>query len=937
MLRSFLTAAIGLSAIGSLAVVSAAQPANVLSMCGADYATLFDTDFNAVSANTNCNDAYVEIPEGWEIAAADDLNVPFILGKTSSFGVDALVLADGHAYHHDNKGVAKLDAIHIQDNTVKVVSCATSTAVLIRKVTAKATQTDYTIRMRTLILSTNEAVHQSVINIYLGFGAPYTLVDLHENSLPAMQDSTGPLFNAIVLTSAELMMAGDNAGEYMPALDGEGWSQLYEYAETYNVRITVMHTTQNADTALLGTGEGTSDAQVIEWLDNPMSLSLNDSVPLTAKLPLGQGESWVYPVKISSGSRHILPFMKFQGDTGVAGFIRQCYNRDEMHFTFAPNQFFNSTYVIGDVWFHWVNKGVYLGQRRVLLSPQVDDVFLATEYYNIEANRQALDGEPMHRANATDMIILRDFQKKVNADNPGWDIRYELAINGQGWGEFATFNGDLDVPLDNMNDNLLEYRDDFFWVTHTWSHMDLYCIESKCEELGYTPYNVSFEELNLNVEFAQSTLFTGIKYSNGTVGERLVDLNNIWNWSPESIVTPRISGLNRSESIQAMLDFGIKTAVGDNTRTDLQAPNPYHTFMTEVGGLTTNEKMHVIARYATRVYFDVSLPEESVAEFNSFYGPHCYGWNEEGPIVFKGRKCNTTSFRYDRDLELNEIMDIEGASTALNLFKKRADPYMFHQANMKAFWWDGEHQSLLSMWTKHVIKSYREFSNLPVITMKMDDLRKHYDERAARDNCGIDARQIHKSGSATVGLRVRTSNACKVKLSRSTGATMQFGTSRRRATETDGYGFDETLSIDSSAAGADQTVEVPSCGSRCDPYPQSRAATPVDDAEFTVPDSQMDDFYTTEEPVEQGPVPTDFDPAGSPYPSIVGEDANRKSDSGVPAWAIGVAVAGAIFCFGLFVAIIVICKRKRDRQKKLAAKQLAVNRYETTQPSVSSC
>lgn len=37
----------------------------------------------------------------------------------------------------------------------------------------------------------------------------------------------------------------------------------------------------------------------------------------------------------------------------------------------------------------------------------------------------------------------------------------------------------------------------------------------------------------------------------------------------DSLVTPRISGLNLSDSIRAMRDAGIDVAVGDNSRLDL--------------------------------------------------------------------------------------------------------------------------------------------------------------------------------------------------------------------------------------------------------------------------------------------------------------------------------------------------------------------------------
>lgn len=39
------------------------------------------------------------------------------------------------------------------------------------------------------------------------------------------------------------------------------------------------------------------------------------------------------------------------------------------------------------------------------------------------------------------------------------------------------------------------------------------------------------------------------------------------------------------------------------------------------------ESILVIPRWATRIYFDVSLPAEAQMEHNSFYGPRCLGNN----------------------------------------------------------------------------------------------------------------------------------------------------------------------------------------------------------------------------------------------------------------------------------------------------------------------
>lgn len=62
--------------------------------------------------------------------------------------------------------------------------------------------------------------------------------------------------------------------------------------------------------------------------------------------------------------------------THTGAFIRQCFNREEMHFAFTLPVWDSPFYTLGDVWFHWLNRGFYLGQRKIVLSSQVRVIIL---------------------------------------------------------------------------------------------------------------------------------------------------------------------------------------------------------------------------------------------------------------------------------------------------------------------------------------------------------------------------------------------------------------------------------------------------------------------------------------------------------------------------------------------------------------------------------
>jgi hypothetical protein len=100
---------------------------------------------------------------------------------------------------------------------------------------------------------------------------------------------------------------------------------------------------------------------------------------------------------------------------------------------------------------------------------------LETGLYNITENRQAYDNETSwpytYRTTAEDMAILNNFQKQYRATMlpPASNFTIELAFNGRGY--YGKNNGQ---PGTNVNQWVLQNRDEFLWLTHTWNHIDMY-------------------------------------------------------------------------------------------------------------------------------------------------------------------------------------------------------------------------------------------------------------------------------------------------------------------------------------------------------------------------------------------------------------------------------------------------------------------------------
>eukprot|EP00122_Pirum_gemmata_P007196 Pgem_evm1s6598 len=78
-------------------------------------------------------------------------------------------------------------------------------------------------------------------------------------------------------------------------------------------------------------------------------------------------------------------------------------------------------------------------------------------------------------------------------------------------------------------------------------------------ESGFTPYSYMCFELQTNKVFFENTFNSSTTY-----------------WSNTSCVTPRISGLNYTQAVKAMVSQGIRYVVGDNSRLELQSKHKWH-------------------------------------------------------------------------------------------------------------------------------------------------------------------------------------------------------------------------------------------------------------------------------------------------------------------------------------------------------------------------
>jgi hypothetical protein len=166
----------------------------------------------------------------------------------------------------------------------------------------------------------------------------------------------------------------------------------------------------------------------------------------------------------------------------------------------------------------WVTRGLFVGERHVYLSPQLDDFFLASVIYPVTGTT--------YRCSAADLQAFASWQKAVQSDPVTMNFRAAFAFNAY---------GARPAGQDPLTDEARELAPSFAWINHTWDHADL----------NPMAYAAAFEEFSKNHQYA---------------------LGGLSPYSVENLVTPGISGLDNPEVMRAAYDVGIRQLVSDTTK-----------------------------------------------------------------------------------------------------------------------------------------------------------------------------------------------------------------------------------------------------------------------------------------------------------------------------------------------------------------------------------
>lgn len=476
-------------------------------------------------------------------------------------------------------------------------------------------------------------------------------------------------YQGIVLTDGVLSYF--NGSSYVSALSQQEWVNLWAYQATMGVRLLSWYTYPTADYGYQ------PPSGVVDTSTTPLNASLTSAgqaafsyITGGASLPVRYAYTYLANA-LADGTT--TPFLLDAAGHALGLVHKTTDGRESLSLTFDSNPNLIHSILLSYGLINWLTRGLFLGERHISLSPQVDDVLIDdSEWVPTTPCGTNVDATGVtYRITGSDLQSVLTWQNGVRARSGMQQVTITQAFNGYG-ATAGAYQPDTLTPAVKSN------QAQFYWVSHTYDH----------ENLDTVTYATAVSEITQNNQMATSLGLT--------------------HFTPDTMVTPDISGLTNPNYLQAAVDNGIRYVVTDTSRPGYDNPSP------NAGIYNTSQPtLLLIPRRPNNLFYNVSTPDEWVAEYNCIY----------------------RSF-WGRDLSYQEILDQESQTLATYMLKGDLDPWMFHQPNLRAY--DGAH-TLLGNLLDLTLQKYQQWYNLPIVSPMMEQLGQTMAERMQYNAAGVTA------------------------------------------------------------------------------------------------------------------------------------------------------------------------------------------------------
>jgi hypothetical protein len=468
----------------------------------------------------------------------------------------------------------------------------------------------------------NEADLPAITQALDYLGTPYTVYVAKNtpNGLTPDKLASGchGYYQGVILTDGELSYY--NGSAYISALSQQEWTNLWSYQAAMGVRLLSWYTYPTANYGYQAV------SGVVDTTTNPLNLTLTSAAQTSfsymrsgATVPVRNAYTYLASA-LTDGTT--TPFLTDGGGHALGLVHTTADGRETLSLTFDSNPNLIHAIVLSYGLVNWLTKGIFLGERHIYMSPQVDDVFIDDSDWTASTPC----GTPVDNTGTTYRITGSDFQSVLNWQNSErakaglQQATLTMAFNGYGTTSGA-YNGDNLTPAAKSD------QAHFYWVSHTYDHTNLDAVDTA----------TATAEIVQNDQVATNMGFT--------------------HFSKGNMVTPDVSGLKNPNYLQAAFDNGIRYLVTDTSQPGYNNPSPnagiYNSYQPSI---------LMLPRRPNNLFYNVSTPEGWAAEYNCIY----------------------KSF-WGRSLSYAEILDLESTTLATYMLKGDLDPWMFHQPNLRAY------------------------------------------------------------------------------------------------------------------------------------------------------------------------------------------------------------------------------------------------------------
>jgi len=461
-----------------------------------------------------------------------------------------------------------------------------------------------------------------------------------------LADGSHGRYYAVILDRGTLLVSGP-AGT-VSAFSNDEWNVLTTYEAAFGVRRAVLYGVPDEQF-------GFGDPVGVDTTTVPLVLHCTPAgaalfATVNCDNPVSITRAYAYAA--SALDADTVPLLVDDVGHALAAIRRYPNGRQALLLAFAQNDSLDHTLQLVPGLVHWVTNGLFLGERHAYLGGQIDDLFLASDLYT----------GGTYRITDADLETFYGWQQGRRARPSTAALRFEFALNGAG----ATTKGDL------LTAKALEIGSAFGWINHTYDHADL---------TGST-YAATYDEVDRN--------------------NLIIAALGLEPYSRLNLVTPNVSGLMNPNALNAFFQLGVRYLVSDTSVVGYKNV-PYNQGQTN----PLEPGLLMIPRRPTNLFYNVSTPDQWVAEYNAIY------------FAF-----------WQRNLAYDEILDKESDTLLGYLLTWQSDPLMFHQADCRDY---GTGHSLLGDLMDRVLAKYDALVKLPILSPTMDELGGRQQARMTYD------------------------------------------------------------------------------------------------------------------------------------------------------------------------------------------------------------